>query len=109
MYLAKADQVDVGIGNTIAGEIFREGSVLPEDLWSCPLSCSLLCLFLQQPLWLSVLTVHIVYLFTSDCFQPIDVTIYLLILLFLGLHLWHMEVPWLGVESEPQLPKPQPQ
>ena len=23
---------------------------------------------------------------------------------FLGLHLWHMEVPWLGVESELQLP-----
>ena len=23
---------------------------------------------------------------------------------FLGLHLWHTEVPWLGVESELQLP-----
>ena len=26
--------------------------------------------------------------------------IYLLIFVFLGLHLWHMEVPGLGVESE---------
>ena len=30
--------------------------------------------------------------------------IYLFIYLFLGLHLWHMEVPNLGVESELQLP-----
>ena len=28
---------------------------------------------------------------------------------FLGLDLWHMEVPRLGVESELQLPIPQPQ
>ena len=27
-----------------------------------------------------------------------------LFFVFLGLHPWHMEVPWLGVESELQLP-----
>ena len=35
---------------------------------------------------------------------PRGCSFFLVFLLFLGLHLWHMEVPWLGVKSELQPP-----
>ena len=38
-------------------------------------------------------------MFLFECNTPTE-KILVLFFFFLGLHLWHMEVPWLGVESE---------
>ena len=35
--------------------------------------------------------------------RPAELILFYFSLFFLGLHLWHMEVPRLGVELEPQL------